>query len=380
MGIPYYMESNLFLLLADKYVAGTATEDERAVVEAYWELLSDGGEEALDQATLDRIQAEMRANVFAAIGNKKTAPVRRMRWVRYAAAAVLLFAIATTYILVNKKDTLPAVTGKADIQAPVTNRATIQLANGQTVYLDSASNGALASLGTVQLVKLGDGKIIYTGNTGEITYNTITNPRGSRVIDMELTDGSHVWLNAGSSMVYPVPMTGKTRDVIVKGEAYFEVAKDGSRPFTVSKGETKVTVYGTHFNVKAYDNDADIKITLLEGSVAVTQNEKRQLLKPGQQALVSTNNITLTEDADTEQAVAWKNGYTSFHSADIETVLKEIERWYDITTEIKGVAPSYTFYADVKRTATLADLLQILEDNKVKYEFDATKRRLTILP
>jgi transmembrane sensor len=307
------------------------------------------------------------------------AKVRKFGWLRYAAAAVVLFAVVTTYLVISNKKPVELATIK-DVKAPASNRATIQLANGQTVYLDSANNGQLAMLGNVKLVKLADGQIAYSGNSGEVTYNTISNPRGSKVIDMELTDGSHVWLNAGSSMTYPVPMTGKTRDVMIKGEAYFEVTKDASRPFTVSNGETRVTVLGTHFNVNAYENEPDLKITLLEGSVSVTQQTRRQLLKPGQQAIVQVNDIRLIEEADTEQAIAWKNGKTSFQGLGIEAALRELERWYDITVEISGRQVAKSLNSEMDRNEPLKDVLKtILDDNGIKYQFDPARRKLTVL-
>ncbi len=133
--------------------------------------------------------------------------------------------------------------------------------------------------------------------------------------------------------------------------------------------------------MKAYENDADVKITLLEGSVSENANTKRQMLKPGEQAIIKTGNIELVEHADTEQAMAWKNGYTSFHSADIETVLKELERWYDITTEIKGQVRIKSFYLEAPRSAPLKDVLKsILEDNNMNYEYKEITRKLTVLP
>ncbi len=141
-----------------------------------------------------------------------------------------------------------------------------------------------------------------------------------------------------------------------------------------------VQVYGTHFNVKAYDNEPDIKVTLLEGSVSVTQNAKRQMLKPGQQAVVGQANIALVENADTEEALAWKNGKTSFHGTGIEAALRELERWYDISFEIKGQVPLRSLNSDLDRNEPLKDVLKtILDDNNVKYVFDANTRKLTVL-
>ncbi len=338
------------------------------------------------------LEAKILAGVSRKIGEQQgviqpaiMAPVRKIGWVRYAAAAAILFAIVTTYLLVNKKDEPVELAAKIDIKAPQSNRAMITLANGKTVYLDSAANGKLASLGNVELVKLADGQIAYSGSSDKIEYNTITNPKGSKVIDMAFVDGSHVWLNAGSSITYPVPFEKDARKVTISGEAYFEVAHNASKPFKVSKGETEVTVLGTHFNVNAYDNEPNIQVTLLEGSVSVTHSNangaKRQMLKPGEQAVVNAGDIQLIKDADTEQAIAWKNGKTSFHGTGIEAALRELERWYDISFEISGQAPAKSLNSDINRSEPLKDVLKtILEDNNVHYRFDSEKRKLTVLP
>jgi transmembrane sensor len=221
--------------------------------------------------------------------------------------------------------------------------------------------------------------------TAVIVFNTLTNPKGSKAIDIALSDGSHVWLNAGSSITYPVAFAaGKERSVKMTGEAYYEIMHRDGLAFVVQKENTEVKVLGTHFNVKAYDNEPDLKVTLLEGSVRVSssngQNAKSLMLKPNQQAVVTTTDMQLTDDADTEQAMAWKNGMTSFHSANVPAVLREIERWYNIETEIKGTVPERSFNADVSRGAALSEILKVLELNHVKYEYDAEKRKLVVIP
>jgi len=320
----------------------------------------------------------------AAIKPEQTIPLYRRKWLRYAAAAVFIAAVALAGELwIREKRVTPAL-AKVDVKAPATNRAMITLANGKTVYLDSASNGQLAMQDGVQLTKQADGSLSYSGaslnNSKELQYNTLTNPKGSLSINVVLPDGSQIWLNAGSSVTYPIAFITPERHITMNGELYYEVAHDSKKPFIVQKGQLSVTVYGTHFNVKAYDNDADMKVTLLEGSVAVNDNSKRQLLKPGQQAVVKADNIELLENADTDQAIAWKNGTTSFHSADIQAVLKELERWYNITMEVKVELKIKSFFMEAPRTAPLQDVLKsIFDDNNIAYEYDSQNRKLTIL-
>lgn len=309
----------------------------------------------------------------------------RKGWVRYAAAAVIVFAVATTYLLLKNNNTQKTEIAQINVTAPKINKARITLGNGKTVYLDSVANGRTIEVDGVRLTKLADGRVVYSGDAATLVYNTASNPRGSAVIDLELGDHTHVWLNAGSSIKYPVTFTGNTRNVNITGEAYFEVAHDKNKPFIVSKGETSVQVLGTHFNVKAYDNDPSLKVTLLEGAVRVTYlvpGTKSQMLAPGQQAIVTPSSIQLVANADTEEAVAWKNGYTNFFSTDLTTLLHEIERWYDIEIEMKADASKapHDFYVNVKRTAPLKDVLKVLDNSKVKYSYDEKIKRLTILP
>ncbi len=300
-------------------------------------------------------------------------------WWKYAAAAVVIGLMIFTGKQFFKEKQPVTVAKIINVPAPASNRATLTLANGKTVYLDSATNGQLAMQDQVKLVKLADGKIAYSGTATELQYNTLTNPKGSKAINIELPDHSQIWLNAGSSVTYPIAFVGKERKVTMTGELYYEVFHNEHQPFTVTKGNTSVTVLGTHFNVKAYDNDPDVKVTLLEGVVRLTRNAESLTLKPNQQAIVA-NQMQLIENADTEQAVAWKNGMTSFHSADIQTVLRELERWYDITTEVKGNLKTKNFFAEAPRTAPLKDVLQsIFDDNNIAYEYDREKRKLTIL-
>lgn len=322
-------------------------------------------------------------------GTKDQPRVHRIHFLRtsfrkFAAAAAVIAVIATAYLLLNRKPEQPTnAVATVNVKAPTTNRATVTLSNGQTVDLDSAINGQLAIQSNVKLIKLANGQIVYTGNANELIYNTLNNPKGSKPIDIGLSDGSHVWLNAGSSITYPIAfMLNKERRVTITGEAYFEIKHTSNNlSFIVQKEATEVKVLGTHFNVKAYDNEPNMKVTLLEGSVSVNKNNQSQLLKPNQQAVVQANKIELVTDADTDQAIAWKNGITSFHSADLATALRELERWYDITTEIKGTATNKSFYIEAPRNANLKDVLKsILEDNNIAYEFDEAKKKLTVLP
>jgi hypothetical protein len=250
----------------------------------------------------------------------------------------------------------------------------ITLANGQKIYLDSAGNGALAVQGNVKLVKLAGGEIAYQQGpdniSGKIEYNTISNPKGSKVINMVLADGSKVWLNAGSSLTYPVLFIGNERKVSVTGEAYFEVTHDASKPFVVNNGSMNVRVLGTHFNVNAFEDDgSDIKVTLLEGSVKIDNGNATGLLKPGQQAVV-IKEIEVLNDVDLDLVMAWKNGYFQFNNASLQNVLKEVSRWYDVNVVYEGHNQPRQFVGEMERALSLSQVLKILERNQVYFKIE----------
>jgi transmembrane sensor len=313
-----------------------------------------------------------------------TNKVRHITWRRIAVAASMagLIGLGGYYLFLKnpEKPTQMVTTGSStNIKAPATNRAMITLANGERVYMDSASTGQLAVQGNVTLVKLANGAIAYHTSPGEaaksITYNTLFNPRGSRVAAMTLMDGSKVWLNAGSSVTYPIAFVGKERKVSVTGEAYFEVAPDKTKPFYVTRGDVQVQVLGTHFNVNAYDDEDHIKVTLLEGSVKVTTGVSQQqtMLVPGQQAQISQSIIQRTNQVDLEQVMAWKNGFFHFGSTNLPDLMKQLSRWYNLEVVYEGSMPVRQFGGEISREADLSQVLQILNESKVKCRMEGRK-------
>jgi transmembrane sensor len=318
-------------------------------------------------------------------------PMWRRPVFRWTAAAVVVLSLGVAaYWFLNNNKTVSttgavATTTVQDVPAPQNNRATITLSNGQTVYLDSAGNGALATQGNVQVVKLADGQIAYKGAANELVYNTLKNPRGSRVIDMMLSDGSHIWLNAGSSITYPVAFVGNDRKVEVTGEVYFEVAHNASKPFLVRHNDMEVKVLGTHFNINAYDDEPDVKVTLLEGSVRVgsaigpaPKREQSAMLKPGQQAVLASNSrftiddsrLTINHSPDINQVMAWKNGLFSFAGADLATVMRQLSRWYDIQVKYEGQIPARKFSGEITHDLTLSQLMNGLQSLGIKFRIE----------
>ena len=305
---------------------------------------------------------------------RKRGLVRVINWKRISVAASILFAVVLTgYLVLFRKDTkqvqVVKVTQPIDVKSPEKNRAMITLANGQQVHLDSAVNGTLLEQAGVQIMKLADGKIVYVGSTAEIINNTLSNPRGSKVIDMTMADGSRVWLNSGSSVTYPVAFVGEERKISITGEAYFEVMQDKKHPFKVDiNGKGEVEVLGTHFNINAYDDESDIKVTLLEGSVKVNNS----IIEPGQQAQVS-DKVKIIDKVDMDEVMAWKNDMFDFNSADIKTIMRQIGRWYDLEIIYQDNISKETFSGMVGRSNKVSKVLMILEKAGIKFRIEGKK-------
>jgi transmembrane sensor len=326
--------------------------------------------------------------------------VKRLLWMRAAAAAIVVLAIGVAgYWFINRitknevaKNDQQVKPTAADIM-PGSNKAVLTLADGTVITLDSAANGNLAQQGNSQIIKTKNGGLVYektarnstgplTTDNSPLTYNMLVIPRGGQY-QLTLPDGSKVWLNAASSIRYPVAF-GNERRVELTGEAYFEVAKDARKPFHVVTPTQDVEVLGTHFNVNAYDNEPAVKTTLLEGSVKVVKRETANgkqnsvILKPGQQAALEAHSpLTIDHSPDLEQIMAWKNGFILFNKADIKSIMRQVERWYNVDVEFEGDIPQRTFTGGIERSARLSELLRLLEVSKVKFRIENKKLIVT---
>jgi transmembrane sensor len=301
---------------------------------------------------------------------------------RMAAAAIMLFMLATggllwrNYFLKKEvpKTQLSNQRFKNDIP-PGTEKAILTLANGSTIVLDSARDGLLGQQGKSKLLKFKNGQIAYQSldpkkeklESPLVGYNTVRTPRGGQY-QVLLADGSSVWLNAASSLRFPTSFSGRSREVELTGEAYFEVAKNPAMPFKVhiafSEKDAQgmdVQVLGTHFNINAYPDESAVKTTLLEGSVKVTRGDEYSLLEPGNQSQVDrSGNMKFIAASNVEEAVAWKNGMFNFKSADIETIMRQISRWYDVDISYQKPV-SERFYAEISRNTNISNVIKMLE-------------------
>ena len=250
---------------------------------------------------------------------------------------------------------------------PGGNKAILTLSNGQQVALDSLQNGSITHQGGVRIIKLASGRLAYQGGEGsEPVYNTITTPKGGQY-QVVLPDGSRVWLNAGSSLRFPTAFGGKDRSVDMTGEAYFEIAPDRAKPFTVKAPGHDIAVLGTHFDVNAYTDEDAFKTTLLEGSVRVGNS----VLQPGEQVVAGTGGeIQVRKDVETDEVVAWKNGRFLFDNADIPTIMRQIARWYDVQIRYEGRVPQGHFTGMVPRNSSLDKVLKIFALSQIHFRIE----------
>jgi ferric-dicitrate binding protein FerR (iron transport regulator) len=251
--------------------------------------------------------------------------------------------------------------------APGGNKAILTLANGKKISLTDAKNGTIAQQAGIQVNKTKNGQLVYivgtasgpaagSGKAAEAAYNTIETPRGGQY-QVVLPDGSKVWLNAASSITYPVVFNKNNRTVKINGEAYFEVIHHADAPFKVQTNNQTIEDIGTHFDVNAYNDEPNTKSTLLEGIVKVNNIT----LKPGQQA-VTTANQTKVVDADLEATIAWKNAMFRFDSEKLGTIMRQVARWYDVEVTYEDESlKDKSFGAVTTRFANASQLLHKLE-------------------
>ncbi|MBE9602223.1 FecR family protein [Pedobacter sp. MC2016-24] len=321
--------------------------------------------------------AGIESRMLTNINQKITSPrVVRLRYYKVASIAAVMavvfgFWYYSSKVLLNLN---AEIVYKNDV-LPGTNTATLTLSNGKTIQLSDAKNGVVIDATSL---KYNDGSVVDSVGIKPNQMLTTTTPRGG-TYQIVLPDGSHVWMNADSKMIFPAKFSGQTREVLLEGEAYFEVAKDKAHPFIVKNHTQRIEVLGTHFNLNSYADEIGIKTTLLEGSVKVSLSSgKEVLLKPGEEALNATGDIRV-EKADTEEAVAWKNGNIVFRAKTLRDIMRQLSRWYDVTIVYAPDAPvNETFSAAVSRTRNISSVLERMQaTGSVKFKIDGKKITVT---
>jgi len=397
-------------LLLSKYLANEASEEEiqellRILRENEQDMTlpgEDGGNEALLEelwkehvsreqpsptppASLQRMWMQIEAS---------TAPLQKTYFLRrhwQSVAAILILLVAGAWFLLVRHrpvrvNSLAAPAVAVRDAAPGRNGAILTLADGTQKSLDSAVGGLIADQNGARLV-LQNSRLEYekTGKpSGELTYNTITTPKG-RQFRLMLPDGSRVWLNAASSIKFPTVFKDGERRVEIAGEAYFEVVKDKNKPFVVHTLQTETEVLGTSFDINAYQDEEMLRATLLEGSIRTSalrsgQGEDKALLRPGEQVQVRPDEkMTILRHADLDQVLSWKNGVFNFQNASLKEVMRQLARWYDLEIVYEKNVPDIRFGGEMSMNVPLSDLLKGLKDMEVHFRIEEG-RRLIVMP
>ncbi|MNK11833.1 fec operon regulator FecR [compost metagenome] len=355
-----------------------ATEENRQV---YEELLQEEKRNSLLEE-LSRFDGNAAFDRFTHKINPKTDNRPTKLWLRIAAAIAAIIALAFLFTHLFYKNASESTIGQgvkhtiSDV-APGGNFATLKLADGRTISLKDQQNGTISKESGISISKTSDGQLVYTidqkdKSLAKESYNTITTPLGGQY-QVRLPDHSTVWLNAASSLTYATTLNkhGQRWVRLESGEAYFEVAKDKAHPFIVSSSGQEVMVLGTHFNINSYANEGAIKTTLLEGSVKIQSSTGNKVLVPGQQAAVTKNQIKITP-ADTEAAIAWKNGLFVFNDADVPAIMRQISRWYNVEVQYSGAIPNNLISGGIARSSNLTTAMKMLEMVGIKYQLVQT--------
>lgn len=350
--------------LLHKYANGTASRQEQTQVELFFKIYEEEAK-AVGYGNLEGNIETLKLEIMHGVLEKHAASKRRvisLSMVWRVAASVLLLIVAGYFAFQWQFQNDSELMAIKDL-SPGHEKATLELANGVQILLDTAHNGTIPQQGNTQ-VSYDGGHLAYlaNGTADSLLYNTISTARGGRY-NVTLADGTRVWLNAESSLNYPTAFAANVRDVVLTGEAYFEVAKDKQKPFRVLVDEMTVEVLGTHFNINAYEEEGEVRTSLVEGSVRVTSAVEEQLLTPGQQArLVEDGRISLAEGGEViSQALAWKDGMFRFEEADIYSIMRQVGRWYDADIQYEGDMQELYFAIDISRRDNVSTLLSSME-------------------
>ncbi|MBS0030507.1 FecR family protein [Chitinophaga sp. 22321] len=379
------MELHETIILLRKYKEGILSDSEWA---ALWEWLEQGDSAqlnlALDVIGKDNAVALPDLEIFAGklegrLDEIDKRAVRKYRLRYWSAAAAVLLLLGTGLFMWKEKIRQPIapVVALTDNRA-VSNKAVLLLPGGKQVVLDDST--ALNGLGGKDaIVRKDSSRLSYllTERSDIPSYHTLITPKGGQ-FSIVLSDGTKVWLNAASSLYYPTSFPGRDREVILTGEAYFEVAEQPSKPFRVRVNDIQVTVLGTSFNVSAYAEDNEFRATLVSGAVKVNNQSEGIKLAPGKQASLHSGATSFkVEQVDTDIVTAWRKGLFRFDNADIKTITSQIARWYDVEVEFRGKMPARKFMGTLSRKEPLPAILKVLEGTDVKFELNGRKLLVT---
>jgi transmembrane sensor len=370
-----------FLKLVEKYLNGTASDEEIDAIEDYYAHFSDDPDitESFNDEEITALKATLRHNINSHIernGKPIVVPIYRKTYFRVA-ASILLFLTISVFVANKLRHAPVKLQAQNHDLAPGGNRAVLTLANGSKVNLDNIKNGSTTIQPGAHVNKDG-GQLAYKAaadNSGpiQVSYNKLTTPRGGQY-QLTLADGTKIWLNAASSLKYPTAFSGSERVVELTGEAYFEVAHNAKQPFKVKATGQVVQDIGTQFDVNSYADEDAVTTTLVEGSIKIYSAKGQTMMKPGQQYLLKNDGSPqLKNDADVDEATAWKNGMFQFDNANIKTIMRQVSRWYNVDVEYRGTVPASTYHGRISRNSNASAVLQILALGGINFTMEGGK-------
>jgi transmembrane sensor len=342
-----------------------------------------------EQETINQIDSEhgwqLLSNKFKKgqqVLSAKVRPKTRLLYFRAAASIILVAAMglfSVKYFRSVKNNAAATVSpAVVPVIPPGTSKASLVLADGSVIVLGNSNNGSIALQGNTNIIQQGSGRVAYQSSNekhAQLLYNTLVTPMGGQY-NIVLPDGSRVWLNAASSLRFPATFPGFERLVQLTGEAYFEVEHNSAKPFRVQvnrqNDSVAIEVLGTHFNVSSYRNEQAIATTLLQGSIRLTIDTKNVVIKPGQLANAHNKSLTVLP-ADTVKAIAWKNGEFQFDNDGLQTMMPQLERWYNIQVEYKGAIPSARYNGTISRSNNLSNVLKMLQESGLRFRLEGRK-------
>ena len=383
------MDSRQIKEILKRYHAGLCTDEERAWVEAwYMDLLDHADELNLEEADMDFAKQQIWDDITEKrpdVLTQKNQPKLGLRlYYRAAAAAVILFALGTAIYYINDSRTaaIPQELAHTEAIEPGGNKAYLTLVDGRKVDLTDMKDDMSVEQNGMQIVKSADGELVYKATNPSQTdlgaqgHNIIETPIGGEY-KVQLPDGTKVWLNASSSLEYPVRFAHNERRVTLHGEGYFEVKPDKHRPFRVTTDKQTVEVLGTKFNINTYRDEPTTNTTLIEGSVRVSLADVSTVIKPGQQASVAQGNINVHE-VDTKQVLAWHNGDFAFEGVELKVIMRQISRWYDIDVVYQNDIGNVKFGGSISRSKDIKEVLKVLSMTK-GVNFKIEGRRVSVM-
>lgn len=369
--------------LIHRYVNGICTEEELILIES-WHLKDINDSSYLPSKThIDIVHKRIWKKLARETDYKNTATVAERIWkiATIAASILIIGSTAYYYLQPEKNHRTPSLKQftQNDI-LPGGEKASLTLYDGKKIALDSAKEGTIAIQDKVTVSKTNNGYVVYHSNIDSkyIHLNKLETPRGGKY-KIILPDGTKVWLNAASTLIFPTSFKGKDRKVILDGEAYFEVTKDKFKPFIVKNRNQIIEVLGTHFNIRSYLDESITQTTLSEGKVKVLKGTVYKFLKPGQVAYTSSILKTIeVKKADLEKNLAWKNNDFIFKGDNLITIMKEVSRWYNVEIIYQGPPDQGKYWGVISRNKNISELLKMLQSTgKINYKIE--EGRITLM-